>query len=81
MANYGNHAAFYKEVFAAAVEAGTGKDLVAEIDEKKKSESICEEHQPLPREEFLKTINYASQNYDARRRALRPVLASVTSYF
>ena len=80
MENHGHHAAFYQEVFAAAVSADCSEDgkvtankTEAEVDEKKTVQNEA-------REDFLKVINYPSPNYESRRRASFPTFASVTSF-
>ena len=79
-----NPTAFYRVLFGAAVDI---KDSAASKHDADNINNNCEveiesKKQQLPREEFLEVINYASPNYDARRRArLFPTIASVTSYF
>ena len=89
MSEYTAHdpTAFYRELFGAAVDLKAPADDSKHDTENINNNSEVEiksknsNHQ-LSREEFLEVINYASPNYNARRRArLFPTIASVTSYF
>ena len=74
--------AFFKAAFGKAIDFETLPSHSRKHSVESNSNESGEVMNQPPREDFLEVINYASPNYDARRRdMLFPTIASVTTFF